>query len=434
MRVLMVCSLLVAGVTNAAPAPGSLKPAGISDLGMARILVRAGRLRDALAFLEQARPVSEEEKIERRFLLGRVYMRLGMPHKAIEQFEAILTMRPELTRVRLELAGAQYAAGLDEKARRHFERSLADGLPSSVERSVEGFLNAIDARRRWSFHLSASVLPETNAVRRTDRRTVRIGGATFHLNEDAREASGVGVQAAAGAAFSPRIADDVRGHLAVSTAAKLYEESDWNDISLIGEAGLKKLLSDGVFSGGLRAGRRWAGTEGFEGSIGPWTSIERRITNRVRLRLRGSVDYRKHDERDDLDGWRMALSSRVRYALDSRTALEAGPYIEAVEARRDYRSNRLVGLSGGVSRAFKNGFFASLSGSLQSQRHLADDPLFGKKRKDTALRLSARVVNGSLKFRGFAPYVGYSYERNRSNIALYEYDNHGVRVGLSRDF
>ncbi len=237
-----------------------------------------------------------------------------------------------------------------------------------------------------------------------------------------------------GTAFSPRIADDVRGHLAVSAAAKLYEESDWNDISLIGEAGLRKLLSDGVFSGGLRAGRRWAGTEGFEGSIGPWLNFEHRLSNRIRIRLRGNVDYRKHDERDDLDGWRLALSSRVHYALDSRTALEVGPYFEAVEARKDYRSNRVVGLSGGVSRTFNNGFFVSLSGSFQSQRHLARNPLFGTKRKDTALRLSARVVNGSFKFRGFAPYVGYSYEKNRSNVALYEYDNHGVRVGLSRDF
>ncbi|MCY3823651.1 MAG: tetratricopeptide repeat protein, partial [Nitrospinae bacterium] len=329
----------------------------ISNLAFARLLIKAGRYRDARVFLEQARPVSEEGKIEKRFLLGKVYMRLGMPRKAVEQFEAILVIRPDLTRVRLELASAQYAAGFDEKAKRHFELSLADGLPSSVENAVEGFIHAIDARKRWSLHLSAALLPETNAVRRTGNRTVQIGGATFRLNEDAREAPGVGVQLAAGAAFSPRIADDVRGHFALSSAAKLYEKSQWNDISLIGEAGLTRLFDSGALSGGLRLGRRWAGSEGFQSSVGPWMSFERRTSRRVRIRFRTNVDYRHHDERDDLDGWRVTVNPSIRYALDSRTVLEAGPFFDFIEARKDHRSSRLVGLSGGVSRALKNGVF-----------------------------------------------------------------------------
>lgn len=437
-RIAIAALLLIIGAAGTAPAASpekeSPKPPRISDVAMARVLIRSGRLRDALVFLKQARPADEEQDIERRFLLGGVYMRLGMPGKAAEHFEAILAMRPGLTRVRLELAGAHYATGLDEKAKRHFELSLADGLPSSVERSVAGFLNAIDARKRWSLRFSAALLPETNAVRRTGRRTVRIGGATFRLNEDARGASGVGAQTAAGAAFSPGITDSVRAHLAVSAAARLYDNSSWNDVSLVAEAGLARLFDGGALSGGLRAGRRWAGTKGFERSVGPWASFERRVGSRVRLRLRGSMDYREHDERDDLDGWRMAVNSGVRYAYDSRTVLEAGPYFDVVSAQKDYRSSRLAGLSGGVSRAFKKGIHLSLSGSFQSQRYRANDPLFGVRRKDTALRLSARVVNASLKIQGFAPYAGYSYERNRSNIPLYEYENHGLLMGLSRDY
>ena len=336
--------------------------------------------------------------------------------------------------MRLELASAHYAAGFEEKAKHHFELSLADGLPSSVENAVEGFINTIDARKRWSLHVSAAMLPETNAVRRTDSRTVQIGGATFRLIEDAREAPGVGAQLGAGAASSPRIAVDVRGHFALSSAAKLYEKSRWNDISFIGEIGLTRLFDGGALSGGLRAGRRWAGSEGFQSSVGPWVSFDRRTSRRIRIRLRTNLDYRKHDERDDLDGWRVAVNSSVRYALDSRTVLEAGPYFDVIEARKDYRSSRLVGLSGGVSRAFKKRIFVSVSASVQSQRYRAEDPLFGTRREDSAAKLSGKIVNSSLKFGDFAPYVGYSYERNRSNISLYEYQNHGVLMGLSRDF
>ena len=222
--VLTLATLVAGGEARADPGQeesASAVTAHISDLKAARLLIQAGRLQGARAFLEKARPVSEEEEVERRFLLAQVYLGLGMPRKAIEQLEALLALRPGHTRVRLELARAHFVAGRDDEAKHHFERALGDGLPSSVESTVEGFLGAIDARRRWSAHVSGALLPETNVVRRTDRHAIRIGGGRFELNEDARSASGVGVQVSGGLAFSPRLSTDWRGHLAVSSAAKL---------------------------------------------------------------------------------------------------------------------------------------------------------------------------------------------------------------------
>ena len=160
-----------------------------------RMLLRAGRLGHAHAFLKQARPENEREWVERLFLLGRIEIQLGMPGRAAERFEAILARRPELTRVRLELAQAYYLTGRDDKARYHFTASLADELPSSVEAAVESFLRGIDARKRWSVSLSASMLPDT---RRSDREEVLIGGVPFRLSEDARASSGVGALISAG--------------------------------------------------------------------------------------------------------------------------------------------------------------------------------------------------------------------------------------------
>ena len=408
--------------------------AEISDLAAGRLLLKAGRFEDARAFLEQARPADEREALERRFLLGAVYMRLGMPGKAAEQYEAILVVRPDLTRVRLELARAHYAAGQDDKAKYHFQLSLGDNLPSSVESAVEGFLNAIDARKRWSAHVSVAVLPETNAVRRTGRQTVEIGGATFRLNEDAREASGIGTQVSAGAAYFPVFGTALRGYFALSTAAKLYEQSAWNDIAVVGKAGLTQLFDGGSVSGGLQAGRRWQGTKGFQHSAGPWARVEFRLSDRMFVGAGVNADYRSHDERDELDGWHVSLSPAVRYALDSRTLLEVGPQLEAVDAREDHRASRLAGIGVGVSRAFSDGLSASLSASFQRQRYRTDDPLFAMRREDETAWLSARLLHRSVQLGGFAPYVGYSYERRRSNIALHDYDNHGVIVGLTREF
>ena len=193
--------------------------------------MKAGRFRGARAFLEQWRPTSEAERIERLFLLGQVELQLALPKRAAERFEEILTLQPSLTEIRLELARAYYLAGIDDKARYHFSLAQAGELPSSVDAVVDEFLRRIDARKRWSASVSASVLPET---KRLERETIRIGGVPFRLDEDARGSSGAGALVSAGVSFSPRLTDDLRGVLGASAGAEFYRNSQWNDVTVSG--------------------------------------------------------------------------------------------------------------------------------------------------------------------------------------------------------
>ena len=408
-----------------------LSPAGLSDMQAGRMLIRAGRLEHARAFLEQAQPADENEWVERLFLLGQIELGLGMPRRAAERFETILARRPGLTRVRLELARAYFLSGRDDKARYHFSASLAEELPSTVEDAVEGFLRTIDARKRWSVSFSGSLLPET---RRTDREIVLIGGIPFRLNEDARAPSGVGGLVSAGVSFSPTIADDVRGVLAASGAAKRYENSDWNDTSVSGDVGVSRLFDAGSVSGGLRAGRRWSGGERLHSSLGPWTHASWRLSGSTRIGVALNAAYRAHDERSNRDGWRIVANPHLLHILNSRTSIEVEPTLEWIEAEADHRGSRLVGLGATFSRAFDGGLSVSLTPSAHVRRFADKDPLFGERQVDKYVRLSAQALHRSLRYRGFAPYIGVSLERNRSNIPIHEFRSHGVFAGVSRRF
>ena len=396
-----------------------------------RLLIRAGRLEHARAFLEGARTASEEERIERLVLLGKLEMRLGMPERAVERFEEILALRPGLTRVRLELASAYYLLGRDDKARYHFSSSLADPLPSSVETAVEGFLRRIDARKRWSVSVSASVLPET---KRPDRETVLIGGVPFRLSEDARSSSGTGGFFSAGASYSPKLTEALRGVLGASAAAKLYRGSRWDDITASGDAGLSRLLAVGSVSGGARLGRRWLAGEADRRSIGPWGRVRWRITNATRLEVDLSAGYRRHESRRERDGWRVVVRPRIVHALDGRTSIEAEPRFELVEAKEDHHASRTIGLGLSATRAFEGGLSVTVDASASVLRHVGPDPLFGRRRVDRNARVGVRVLHRSLQYRGFAPYIGHSLERNRSNIPIHEFRIQGVLVGISRRF
>ena len=403
----------------------------LSDIETGRLLIRAGRLEHARAFLEQAEPRDEQERVERLFLLGQIALRLGIPEKAVERFEAILALRPELTRVRLELARAYYLAGLDGKAREHLNRSLGDELPSSVEAAVEDFLRRIDARKRWSVFVSAAALPET---RRPERESVLIGGVPFRLDEEATAPSGAGALVSGGVSFSPEVGKRTRGVVAASAAAKVYERTSWNETNVSGEVGMTRLFDQGSVSGGVRIGRVWTGGNPEQVSLGPWLRIGWRVSGSTRVDVAGNADHRQHDTRDARDGWRLAAAPRLVHAFDGQTSLEVEPVLETITANEGHHASRLVGLEASVSRAFARGLSMSLNASARVRRHAAPDPLFGTRRVDRTLRVSMQVLHRSFRYRGFAPYIGFSLERTRSSIPIHEFRIQGLVAGVSRAF
>ena len=433
-----VVALAVVLLLASSPAIHAGETAGerieISPVQAGRILFRTGRMEDARKLLERTRPEDDEERIERLFLLGLIEARLGFPRRAAQRFEMILAERPELTRVRLELAQVYHALGRDEKARFHFEASLADKLPYSVETAVEGFLNRIDARKRRSLFFSVAVIPESNPAKRTGRERVRIGGVPFSLNPDARESSGVGYLVTTGASFSPALAADLRGVFAVSSAAKLYKQPDWNDVTLHGEIGLARLFERAAVSGGLRLGRRWLAAEPYSREFGPWMRARLRLSPASRLDVNLSAVNRDHDSQDARNGWRFAARPAWRYAPRATTSIETSLDLELSGARERHHANRAAGLGITLSHAFRGGLSISPSVSVRVRRHADPDPLFLKTRTDRQLRIAINILHRALQYRGFAPYARYSLEWNRSNIPLNTYRNHGAVFGISKTF
>lgn len=409
-------------------------PVAISDLRAGRLLLEAGEWSRARMLLERARPANEEEGIERLFLLGSAEVRLGRLRDAARRFEEILALRPDLTRVRIELARVYQALGHDGKARYHFESSLADKLPSSVEHAVERWLDRIDARRRWSVSLSVAALPESNPVRRTGREEVRIGGVPFRLNEDAREASGTGFLLSTGAQYSPVLSGDWRGVLAVSPAVKLYEQSDRNDISVQGDAGIARLFDRGSASGGIRLSRRWLGGQHYSTGIGPWARGRLRPMPALRLDAALGAARREHPERRGLDGWTVTLRPRLDYAFSARTALRLEIDLEHIGARENRLGSRLGGLAVSLSHALQGALSVSPRISVSRRLYAGKDPLFRKTRSDTHARVSVNLLHRALQYRGIAPYLGVFHEWNRSNIPINTWRNHGAALGISTTF
>ena len=187
---------------------------------MARELFDAGRPDRAL---EMLRPLARSHPghANIRFLLGVAAIEASrMPGvseavrnallvEAISTLHAMLAERPELVRVRLELARAFFYKGEDSLARGHFRRVLAGDVPDAVKANVQRFLVQIRARRRWTMYMGMALLPDSNIGGGTDEEVIYIdfNGVELPFDftpEEDQMASGVGASLWAGGGHQHR--------------------------------------------------------------------------------------------------------------------------------------------------------------------------------------------------------------------------------------
>ena len=105
--------------------------------------------------------------------------------EAIAYLRIILIQRPELVRVRLELARAFFLKGEDSLSRSHFELVLAgDPVASCTWPISSAFWRRSGQRRRWSMYAGASLAPDSNILGSSDTEIIEINGLPFRRDEE----------------------------------------------------------------------------------------------------------------------------------------------------------------------------------------------------------------------------------------------------------
>lgn len=380
-----------------------------------------------------AQAPATEQAIEASFLQALEDIEQGQPRKAIERLEAILSEYPGLLRVRLELARAYFLIQDDEKAQFHFSYVLgAQSLPDAVQNSVNAFLNHIQARKRWAADFSLALLPQTNVGQNSDVEVIRLFGLPFRV--DSRRRSGIGIELGGGIAWQPTLQSDLRGRVAVSSRARQYRNSDWDDTILGSDIGILRLFDGGSIGAGVRAQRRWFGGNKYLLRRGFWGSLQRIFLQRNRLNLNLEITHLNYDNNNNADAWSILITPEIHRGISARSQIRLSASAQTIFAREDTESSRLLGIGAGITHGFEGGLIISGDVGAHTQQRRARHPLFLKTRKDIYAFGRVRLLHREFRFKGFAPYVEYRYERNDSNIDLFSYDNHIGNIGITRKF
>ena len=432
----LILSLGVALVAGAAGAQEDPSPSLSAEslIEAARAALEQGNVDDA-AFLLEGIGAGEGDIDAVDFLHGTVALHRGEWQAAIERFRAILARDPDLLRVRLDLALAYFNAGEDGSAARHFRQALgAEDLPEAARVRALAFLDLIRRRKTWSVTGSLALAPDTNINNATSARSVELFGLPAQLSEDARETSGIGLNANIGGGYEARLAPDLRFRTSASLRTRTYSESQFNDRTLSLRAGPRLLFERFDLRPELTAQGRELGGETYSRALGLGLASDWLIA--PAWRLSGSAGAERIAYEGFLgDGTIYTATLGLGHAFDQATLLRADTSFRRETVERAAYSWRESVVELSATRELPEGFVVTAGPSYRWRAY--DAPLrtlSREPREDETLAGRITVSNRHIALFGFMPEITIRYEERDSNVDLYDYDRVVGEFGVVRTF
>lgn len=343
----------------------------------------------------------------------------------------VLDQSPGTAAVRLRLAAILHKMGDEESARRELRALRSVDLPQNVAWFVDRMAASLQSTKPFALQVELAVAPDSNINR--SPRSDTIGTVFGEFTVDQETKSGVGAAIRGMAQRRVAISEKVFLVGRASSEAKLYQDRDFNDISLDMAGGPEFRL--GRTRLGLEGGanQQWFGMRPYQRSLRLSGSATRPLDAVSQLRLDVSGRWSNYRMNDLQDG--RGLSFRVRYerAVSPRMLVAASLGADRYWARDDAYSTRQwnVGIS-----AYRDIGRMTVFAGIDVARLKADErlKLLPAVRNDRFIRFQVGSVLRQLTIAGFAPMTRLVIERNRSTVEFYDHERTWAEFGISRAF
>ena len=378
-----------------------------------------------------------EFRLEAAFQLGQIHLARGQFRQAALYFNDILNLRPDLPRVRLELARAYFLDRSYQEAAFQFELVKGGDLPPEVQAKVDAFLEAIRRQKDWtvSFYLNPVADSNLNQASGGQEECIDIGIILCRPLEE--KTSGLGFSANATADYFWRVNQDWGLKATLGFYGTAYEDDDFDDYYHYAALGPRYLWESGEASLQPTIQKRWFGGREYSDEYGLRLDARRTYS---RLIMNGGAaastpHYADPYVHSVLKGWRWNAYLQPRYILTDRTFIQPGLSFLREEAEERAYANDNWRYALGAYHAFPYGLSLFVEGSLTDTRYKAsqwyvtrDNRIDETMRKDQTWQVLNSVSSNVFEEYNLTPVLQYTYTRRDSNIWTREYERHRVNL------
>lgn len=369
------------------------------------------------------------------FIEGLILKARGNLTGAAKNYRAALADDPSLTLVRAELAQTLFLLQEDDSAKHHLNLLVAEAPNENEAQGIRSFIDAIDARRPFTFNAFVSVAPSTNVNNGSSIEKVYISDTSF-IEPGEQKKSGIGFSAGLNTGYSHRLGNDFSLVLAGGANATIYTDGDYNVYGASQSAELRYLLTGGFLGAGLVTSENFKNDElGLSYySYGPRVSLQKALSPKDRVNLSSVYEWRSYPDDKDSNGNALILDGAWTHAFDSSLTVSLNAGFDRINSGIDYNSYDAYSAGFSLYKELPFGITTDLYGEVRSAEFGDVFPIYNKVREDTRWTGNVRLTKRDFNLWGYAPGIEYTYIYNDSNIANYHFDSHAVEFRLSKDF
>jgi outer membrane protein len=364
---------------------------------------------------------------------------------AAEKYRAALANDPSLTLVRVQLAKCLEILGQDDSAKHHLQLLEAEAPNEEIASSLRSFVDRIDAKRPLTFSGFVSVAPSTNinnGSSHTQVNTPAFGqDFYFDINAADQKQSGVGLATGLSAGYSKRLGNNLEAVLAADVSGNIYADGSNNTMGLSQSAEIRYHMNNGyVGFGGVANQSFFAKPNEIIAShlaykaYGPRVSMLRFLGDKNTLHASAVYEWRDYVGSTFLDGTAFLSEASLRHGFNQTLSTTLSGGFDNVKSNQNNLSYKTYFAGLGVYKELPLGITINANAQARFSTFDEQNPFFMTTRKDQRYVGSLALTKRDLNFYGFAPQLSYSYTRNVSNIAVYDYDEHSVDFRLTKDF
>jgi outer membrane protein len=365
---------------------------------------------------------------------------------AVEKYRAALASDPSLTLVRTELAQTLVKLGENDSAKHHLKLLESEAPNPQVAAGIRSFIDRLDASHPVTFSGFISIAPSTNVNNGSSHDTVYSANPLFkdspYLNISAsKKRSGVGLAGGVSAGYSKRLGNDWEAVLAADISGQVYLDKNYNSFGLSQSAEMRYHLSQGYLGfGGIanqvfdpNANNLIVDGLAYHG-FGPRVSFLYNLGQRDQIKGSAVYEWRDFANSGFNDGRDYRGDLAWSHGFDASLDIFARTGYEKLTTPIAYNSFGTAFLGLGLRKDLAWGITANVT--AEGRYTLFDDqnPVAFMTRQDERLNAGLTITKRDWDIYGFAPVISYSYTRNFSNIALWDFDSHNVDFRLTKDF
>lgn len=416
---------------------------GIKNLSSADELVKKGEFGEAIQIYSKLLKSNVKEfHIEALFQLGNIALNIGDVDTAIDYYETILNIDPQIVRVRLELARAHLIKENWMKANYHFRLAASDkNIPPEVKENIDAALYYIRKNKNWHVWFNVGAAPDDNINNATEGEQCIDYYGMILCNKLADKEKAFGFNVALGGSHEYKISDNWRLKNEIVVWSSTYDKKEYDDLYLGYTIGPKYVWNRGEIFSGFSSYRRWINHQPYSYALGLKININYDVSKHLSAGLGLSYIPTKYDDYGNiLNGDVKGINTRLFYAFDvSKYFILKAEYDDEQTKEKAY-SNIKTNYALGFGIELPYGFSIYLEPSISYIRY--KEPRFFVrnlsfeeiKEKDITKRYSFSISNRKISLWGFTPTLSYVYTDKNSNIWQREFEKSAFELSINQRF